>query len=240
MRKIILSATLGLLCAASVSAVQLSDIRNEVRFMILDTTTTSNNTRYSDAFLNQRINEAARELCRQTYPIYSKSLISAVTGQQEYLISTDTIKIDKVVFLINTSTSSYRKLVFSTIQSLDTDKGIMWESLPPGLPTNYYVRNNYLGIVQAPSSVYAVTNAIKVYYYKMPQDMMSDSDQPFDGIFSLQDYSNILVYGTAIKCDQDMSKPWADEQKTYDTMVQRMILDLSAQRPDSSVINVTK
>jgi len=239
MRKILI-----VLCLMSavrfVNAANLGDIRNDIRFNILDTTSTSHNTRYSDSFLNYRINQANKEIARACYPLYSSVLIGAVTGQQEYTISTDTLKIDKVVFLINTSTGSYRKLIQSTIQSLDNDKGILWEALPPGLPTNYYQKANILGLVPAPASSYANANAIKVYYYREVQDMVSDSDNPYNGIYVMQDYYTAIIYAVTWRCKHDKGSSWADDYKLYSDYVAKMQADLQTTRTDSSVITVTK
>ena len=104
-----LFAVIGLmLIGVLVNAMTLGDIRKDIRYKIHDTTDTVqvSNLRYSDAFLNTRINQVMKEISQGTYPIYNKQLINAVTGQQEYSVSTDTVKIDKVVFLITSATTS--------------------------------------------------------------------------------------------------------------------------------------
>lgn len=229
-------------CASiPLNAMTLSEMRSEVRFRIHDTTSTVNvfNLRYSDSFLNTRINQVMKEISQTAYPIYSKQLISAVTAQQEYAVSTDTIKIDKVVFLISSSTSSYRRLTYETPNSLDTDVSPTWEQNPPALPLYWYQINNKIGIVPAPSGTYSVANAIKIYYYKQPQIMLSDTDSPFDGVYSLESYHYLIVLGTVIKCKQDIGLDASGEKQIYDIGVARMAADMGAPPPRQGVINVT-
>ena len=233
-------ALLFLFLTVSGYASTLGDIRTDIRLNISDSLTQSNHQKYTDTFLNYRINQSAKEIARACYPLYTSQLIDAVTGQREYTVSTDTLKVDKVVFLINTSTGSYRKLIQSTIQSLDNDKGVLWESLPAGLPTNYYQRANIIGIVPAPSSTYANVAAIKVYYYKEMSDMVSDSDQPWNGIFAMQNYVDTLIYSVTWKCKKDKGENWQDDYKLYTDRLTKMQADLNIYRTDSTVINVTR
>lgn len=237
MRSIVLAI---LLFPSIVFGMTRSDIRDEVRLKIRDTSTTTANLRYTDAQLNKKIGFVEQEIAQATLPIYTKDLIDAVTGQIEYTISTDTIKIDKVVFLITSSTTSYKKLSNSTIQSLDNDKGLMWEGLPNGLPTNYYERGNVIGLIPAPSATYSTTNAIKVYYYKQPQGMGSDSDEPFDSIYSLRPYHYLIVLGASIKCKQDIGMSIADDVALYNQGLQQMKFEVANRLDRQTTITVTK
>jgi len=158
----------------------------------------------------------------------------------EYTVSSETAKIDKVVYMISTTTDSYKKLTFATIQSLDNEKGSTWEQLADGLPTHYYVRGNVIGLVPPPSSTYAIANALKIYYYKSPSDMVSDTDIPWDGLYFLTDYHRLIVLGVTIKCKKEKGSDITADKNEYDMLLLRMQTDLNAIRPDSQVIPITR
>ncbi len=236
-------ACLGLLYFASTSfSATLSEIRSDVRYSIRDTTATTNNYKYSDVFLNYRINQTAQEIARATLPIYTSKLISTVTGQMEYTVSTDTAKIDRVCMWQTVSTTdNYKKLTFATLSNLDDRKGSTWESSGAGNPTDYYVRGNIVGLVPKPDGAHSFTNALKVYYYKIPIDMCSDSAEPWEGIYNLKDYHSLIVIGVTYKCKKDVGdQTWKDDYTTFLSGLARMQTDLNTVRPDSQVIPIVR
>lgn len=237
MKKLIKILSILIFVPSIIYALTLSDIRDEVRLQIRDNSTTQT---YTDAQLNKRIQIVEQEIAQATYPIYTKQLISPVTGQAEYTISSDTAKIDKVVYLNTSSTTSYKKLNFSTIKSLDADKGIMWENLPSGLPTNYYTRGNIIGFVPAPGSGFCNPNSVKIYYYKKPQGVSSDSDVPFDDIYSLYPYHYLVTLGTTIKCKKDRQMDITADVQMYNTGIAQMKYDVSNEPDRAGTVTVTK
>ena len=241
MKKLILTFMMLGMFSVSGFASTLAQMLEDLRFSINDTTTTSHSPRYTDTFLTYRLNEEQKEIARATFPIYTSKLIDGVTSQTEYTVSTDTAKIDKVTYWsVPTSTDSYRRLIYATIRQLDKLKGLTWESLPAGTPTHYYTRSNVIGIVPPLSSTYAVSDAIKVYYYKSPSDLVNSTDIPFDGLYNMVDFHRLLVLGVGIRCKKEMGKPWQDDKAEYNGMLLRMQNDLSTLRPDSSVIDVRR
>jgi len=240
MVRLLLTAIFVAVLFSPAVASTLGELRNDIRYHIIDTTTTSRTTRYSDSILNYRINQAAREIARASLPTYTTKLISPTTNQQEYTISTDTAKVDKVVYQINSTTDSYRKLTYGTPQSLDNDKGLMWEQLSAGLPTHYYLRGNTLGLVPKPSGSYCFANGIKVYYYKSFADMVSDSDQPWDGQYNLIDYHYLIMLHVSIQCKDETGLPIDRDMATYNAGIARLQTDINAVRPDNQTIPVVK
>lgn len=241
MKKLLPAVLLGLFIASACFGATLSELRTDIRYAILDTTnTTTINQKYSDTFLNYRINQTAQEIARATLPIYTYDLISPVTGQMEYTVSTDTAKIDRVCYWqVLGNTDSYKKLNFATLANLDENKGLTWEGLGSGLPTDYYVRGKIIGLVPKPAGTYSHANAIKVYYYKTPMDMLSDDAEPWEGVYNLKDYHSLIVIGVTYKCKKDKGdQTWKDDYTTYMNGIARMQQDLSTIRPDSSVIPV--
>jgi hypothetical protein len=226
-------------CFATSATATLGAMRLDVRYSILDTSATAQNYRYPDAYLNTRINQVQKEIVRAVFPLYNYALITPVTGQMWYTVSTDTAKIDKVSYQINVTTNNYQPLVYSTVKSLDVDRGISWESLPSGRPLNYVVINSNIGLVPSPSGSYCFPGGMKVYYYQDAADMVLDTDLPFNGVTQYQDYSSLIVLGVTIKCKKEKGVPSTDEQGMYVAMLNQFKLDVQSERPDNSVINVT-
>ena len=240
MKKIFLAIACLFVCSFVHAGQNLGQMRYDIRYQINDTTDTSHITKYTDSFLNARINQVQKEICRMTYPLYSVGYITTSSGIATYSISTDTAKIDKVCYLISTTglINNYQKLTYSTVQSLDVDRGISWESLPVGRPLNFYELGTSIGLVPAPSITYSYANAVKIYYYQIPADMSFDADLPFNGVAYLQDYSNLIVLGVSWKCKKEKGLSWADDYTQYMTILGQMKADVSSMRPDNTTINI--
>ena len=227
-------------CFATSATATLGAMRLDIRYSILDTSATAQNYRYSDPYLNTRINQVQKEIVRAAFPLYNYALITPVTGQMWYTVSTDTAKIDRVSYQVSVTTNNYQPLVYSTIKSLDVERGISWESLPAARPLNYVVMNNSIGLVPAPSGAYCFPGGIKVYYYQSAADMVNDSDTPFNGVTPYQDYSSLIVLGVTIKCKKEKGVVSTDEQNMYLGMLGQFKMDVNNSRPDNSVINVSR
>ena len=231
------------LCLVSIfsyaRAATLGQIRNDVRYRVLDTLTVSHNTRYTDDFLNYRINEVQKEIIKATYPAYTSNIIATTAGVGEYFLSSDTLRVDKVVYMINSSTSSYQKLAYSTIQSLDTDRGLQWEALPPSRPMNYYFKGNIIGLVPRPSAAYATNYSLKIYYYHQTAQLVNDDDIAFGNIYVMQPYCSLITDGVVIKCQQDKGADWSNAYTAWQAGIAAMKNDINSTRPASTVINVT-
>jgi hypothetical protein len=196
-----------------------ADLREQVRFRIQDTTSsvTTQDYSWSSDILNKRINIVQDLIVFRTRCLYGRSIIYSTASVQEYPMPSDCIMLDRVSFSQNTSTTSYKKLAWYRLTGLDRDKGV-WEGSAAGLPQNYYERNNFVGLYPKPSSTYAGTDTIKMDYYKKANSMDSDSAVPFDGVYSLYGYHNLIIEGVVILCLQD--------RYYWDTTIQGLYLKL--------------
>ena len=222
----------------SYAGQSMGEMLVDIRYSISDSTITSHTSKYTDAVLIAKMNQVQREICRLAMPIYASQFMATTAGVQEYSISSDTEKIDKISFLLQSGTTNYQKLTFSTIQSLDTDRGINWENLPAARPMNYYLKSGVFGLVPAPSSSYSYASAMHIYYYQIPTNMVNYSDLPFNSIVWLQDYSNAIVEGVVWKCKKEKGMSWQDDYTMYNNIVGQLKSDVSNMRPDNSTINV--
>ncbi len=214
---------LCLACSLPSYALTRSEIRQEIRYDIRDTTDTVNiNNRFPDDILNSRINIVQDKIAAYTKCLRGRCLVTPVAETQEYRLPTDCVKVDRVAF-INTSgsTTTYRRLEGRTLEGLDRDH-FAWESRTSGLPQRYYVRRNLIGLDPKPSSTYAQSQSLKIDYFKKPTALDSDDDEPFDGDYSLRQYHDLVILGVVIMCKHSMGESFVDDMALYKDGLDRM------------------
>jgi len=185
-----------------VFALTRVEIKAEVRYCVRDTTSTVNNPRWSDDCLNNRVNIVQKEIALITNALKGRCLITPIAETQEYRMPNDLATIDRVSFFVSGSTTAYKKLESVSMYALDRDIA-NWENMGSGLPRQYYERRNYIGLYPKPSSTYATSQALKIDYYKKPDDLILDTSEPWDGDYSLRAYHNLIVLGVSILCKKD-------------------------------------
>jgi hypothetical protein len=211
MRKTVLTAVflLFLLCDIIFSLTR-NEILEQIRYYVNDTTGTINTSRWTDDFLRKRIDIVQTEIAIFTKCLRGRCLITPIADQSEYRMPNNLITIDRVSFLISGSTIGYKKLDWASMVGMDRDVP-HWENLSPGLPQYYYERRNFFGLKPKPARGYCAERAIKLDYYKKPDAMVDDADEPFDNDYSLRGYHQLIILGVVVMCKKDEYK-WADVQ----------------------------
>ena len=226
MKRFIYAVLIVSLLTSAGFCFDLEQVRVHSRYAIGDVTSTltTQDFRFPDYIMNERINQIQEEVCGFTRCIYDTDHITPSTGTAEYDKPAGCITIDRVAYTtVGGSTISYKQLDWTTQPGLDRDIP-RWESTTPGIPTKYYERGKKIGLYPRPSSVYSSSSAIKINFYKRADTMDSDDDIPFDGMYELYAYHRILVVGVAAWCSWDMHK-WADYERftgEYERMMERM------------------
>lgn len=222
--KKLLIAIIGLLfCAQAVFALTRSEIRYQIRYDIRDTTDTVNiNNLFSDDIINSRINIVQDEIVEYTKCLQGRCLITPIAETAECRMPSDLIAIDRVSY-INTSgsTTTYRRLIGRHMFGLDEDYPA-WESATSGLPREYYIRRNFIGLYPKPSSTYAQTKSFKLDYYKKADELDEDTDEPFDGDYSLIQYHKLIIKGVVIMCKSTMGQDYTVDKAEYIADLERM------------------
>lgn len=153
----------------------------------------------SDANLNTLLNLAAQTFVNLTDCLPTDNTFNAVTNQQDYNISsvlTDFGKIRKEgIWFYNKVSTKWKQLDSATIAYLNKTYP-SWLNAAAGLPLRYYIEGDRIGLDPKPSSTYAGTNYVKVFYYKRSADMSADTHYPFSGSTTeyphLADYEEVL------------------------------------------------
>lgn len=216
MKKLILSLALIASIAQAGDALTRLQIREQARYRLQDATSTitSQDYAWSNDIINKRINIVQEQIATYTRCLAGQKIYFSSAGIQEYDKPSDCIVVDRVAFSsVAKSTTTYQKLVWESLGSLDRDHGV-WEASPPGKPSIYYERANKIGLYPTPSSTYSGTSTIKIDYYKRPAELDGDTDIPFDGDYSLYAYHGLIIDGVVIMCLQD--------KYYFDGMIQAM------------------
>lgn len=237
MKKVLIGIIL-LFCVSAANALQWSAIESQVRLQVADVEDTTNNNRYTSADLMARANMAQNDIAFITRCLYTQYSTATVADTQEYRKPPLLITIDRVSVVQSTTTAYWKKLNSNTMPGLDRDK-MTWESYSAGPPTDYYERGDYIGLVPKPSSTYAYDTGLKIDYYKLPDEIDDDADEPFDGVYYLRPYHNLIVLGVVIMCKKDEGDWSAVQvlQAEYASMLNLMMESLRL-KPDGRIQHI--
>lgn len=202
--KRLIAAVLVLFTAVSCAlALDRGEIRDEIRNMVQDVSDNTNETRWSDATLNTRINMVQTEIEKVSRCTYGQYIATPTADTAEIAKPYDLIVIDRVTYISMTpANQQYKKLAWATINGLDRDFPT-WEYQSSSNPRYYYERGDYIGLYPKPSSVYISTGCLKIDYYKYSDEMDEDSDIPFSGISDLFPYHDLIISGVVAMCLKD-------------------------------------
>ena len=145
------------------NAASFEDIVDQVRVAIRDTGP-SDSYRYTQLDIVRAINFIHSEICNEARIPESVYSTTTVAGQAEYDLPTDISGHPlRVSYYISSSTSNFEKLSYIDIGALDSDNSV-WESRTAGLPKEYYLRADKVGLYPAPSATYSTTtwNTLKI------------------------------------------------------------------------------
>ena len=182
------------------SALQLSEIRTQVRRYILDND--SSNRRYSDAELLSFINEVQRDFINQTWATRDSTEITLVANTTYYDLPNDLIAVTQVIFIdSNSNTIELEEKTEKYFYTNEPD----FEKTAGSQPDRYFIRLSTqdanpleIAFVPVPDST-ADDGTLRVDYVDIATDLSSDTDIPFEGFRHLYPYHDALTYGTVAR-----------------------------------------
>lgn len=187
---------------------------------------------WTDADLTRWINEAAREIARRTENLQTTANISSVAGQQQYTMPVDVYRVHRVEYA--RTTSIVTPLEYRDFNNMDS---IWWSSqrITPGDPYWYTMWGfpPTLTMVVYPIPSDSISNAFKVFYYRLPATVSGDSDSVEipagwdDIVVDYCEYSALRkdgdqrwqeakgIFEDKMNHFVDMTRRWTDEAGTY-------------------------
>lgn len=128
---------------------------------------------YTSTQIDQWLNDGVADLCTAIEPLRSVTTRTTATDTMEYTLPEDLLSI-KLVQYLDTADDWYA-LTETTWETL-LRQSPNFENDASGQPAQWYKRQNIIGLVPAPSSTYADTNALRLMYSYTPDAMSGDSD----------------------------------------------------------------
>lgn len=167
-------------------SITLSDIRTQIRRDMVDVKTSTTIQRFSDTEINFLINNAQREICDVVWCLYTSTNISVLSGTTYYTLPTNYYAIERVVY------DNQYLLPEKTIALMDREDSSWISANPTNPPENYY-----LSIDKTQIGLYPCINEsskiLKVDYIKVPTDLSSDSDVPYDSNPKFYPYHELII-----------------------------------------------
>ena len=186
---------------------------------------------FSTSTLIRKINAVMNEACSLTGAIEGRAYYTTYSGVREYSLPSDCIgkKVLRAAYWISPSTSSFKRLEQFSIPELDAAYNKVWENRTSGLPINYYLRADKIGLVPAPSATYSTSTAMMVDYIKYPAQASSVtlSSYPFSGLTYLYPYHKLIVIGVIADITGNVST-----KQEYYALLERMMIEVN-DKPDA-------
>ena len=178
----------------------LSQIRDRIRTVINDKNSVTTKRQYSDAYLNEMINNVQFNIARVSWAIIKTTYVPTAANQREYSMPADYCTAHRVAYVATSSTTAsagvYKKLAWATPKNLDKDLGAYWEQLT-GIPSHYYDETpGKIGLYPAPSTT--TVYGLEVRYVALPADISissADATVPFDGLSYMYPYHRLIEKG---------------------------------------------
>lgn len=183
--------------AGNLAALNLADIRTEVRRQMRDTDATRR--RYSDALLLDYINEAQRVVVNATWLSERTTEYTLVANVTYYNLPVDLLAITNVYF--KNKQNNKIKLEANSQKAL-YGKNPDWER-QKATPFEYWLSNATSPVVSATSTLkisyipipdWQSTGTVTVWYINHVQDLALDTDVPFENRRYLYPYHVLLSY----------------------------------------------
>jgi len=218
-----------LLLSSNVFGLTLLQIRDAVRLRIKDVGISSQRQRFTDAQLNEFINQTHRDVVNVTWAVKRSTTIVLVANTTFYAMPTDFITADRLVF-------DNRNFEEESVQGLDSRfNNADWRTTD-GAPEIYFrdeQRPDDIGFYPFPDDSGNSTGTVVLGYFAIAPDLSSDSDEPFDSINRLQQYSDLLIYEPVYKVfliEGEGDK--ALEYRQYYEKRLELMVSLEGQRPN--------
>jgi len=211
MKKIVILALIGIFAfypfIGEIDAFwNRAEIRTEIRRLVNDV----NSMRWTDAVLNDRINQAQDDVAWRTRFMVNQTTVACTVGQLEYELPADCLIPIRICYDTDGSsvTTKYEELDYATLDKLDRDNGQYWETRSSGTPKEYYYRGNYVGLFPPPGQNYTGDYGdLRLHYVVRPSTMTSDSNIPYtvgsNNYRMLFPFHQLIVWHVCAQCAAD-------------------------------------
>ncbi|PIS33861.1 MAG: hypothetical protein COT38_03110 [Candidatus Omnitrophica bacterium CG08_land_8_20_14_0_20_41_16] len=207
-----LSLILLLLLATYIHALNYGEIQGIIHRLVNDTDRT--NPHFSDVTISTFVNLAQQEIAIYTFCLEGTTSYTIIDGQQEYNFYDDMFVIQRITM---------NDVVLPEISIAKLDKDTTWQTNKSSqTPSYYYVRHTTYSIIGfncIPST--ASYSQLTIQFIKLPDDLNTDGNIPFNGLKRLYPYHSIICYfASALLLYQD-NRP-IDGDRYYKMYIDRL------------------
>jgi hypothetical protein len=173
---------------------------------------------WSDAEITNWLNEGQRDVARRAEVLQANASIPTTVGVQQYDAPPDVIRIHRVEWSAGANQPIYpleyrdfnsMDSVWWTSQAITQSRPVWWTAW--GFPPN-------LKLVLYPKP--ASSGALKLFYYRMPVDMVSDTDNA-DVPTGWEDL--LVLWAEHVALRKDADRRWVEAKQLYEERLNQMI-----------------
>jgi hypothetical protein len=206
------------LCFAFVSfpayALDYGNIKTLTRSLIRDVTPSSGSPVFSNLLLGQYINIIHREMAVNTWCIEDSHTYAISGWQREFQFTDDMIAINRL-------TLDGELIEQKSIAKLD-DSTTWGINIATAVPSNYYVRHTTVSVIGFDTILStANVHSFTVWYVKNPDELVNDTDKPFNSQARLEPFHYAIVLGAASMISYAYGKP-TDGDRYYNMYIDRV------------------
>lgn len=186
--------------------MQLSELRADVRAELDEDTAGF----WTDAMLNRWINAGNLDIARRLEDLEATELQDSVASQANYDLPSDCLDYKLKRVLYKNDGTNYEPLYWIDFVQLNSIEGDQSNTLTDtGKPLRFYLWENDIWLQPVPAA--AVTDGLKLYYYKRPATLTEDTDTPEH---QTQLHSLIVLYACYRGLKRDTL--YTDSQRYFD------------------------
>jgi hypothetical protein len=196
-----------------------SEIREEILRSLKEPSTGGT---WTPAQLLRRANIVQKRICRDTKCILKfDTSITSIAGTSEYAKPSDSLKILEIRygndFLLPIAKASLDMAV------LLGNIGDPWQD-ETGTPREYYEDRTVFGLYPNPDQT---GDLISPLYVAQAVDLVADGDIPFNDLFDLSDYHDLIIDGVLWRClYEDDDDRWKESKKNFIDGMARLYRDM--------------
>lgn len=186
----VIAAFLLFVCVGSGHALTLSNLITNARVLTRDASS-STRQRFTDSQITEFLNQGQRQAISATNCIMASTSFQLSPGTTYYPLPSNFNSIARV------TRNKYGAMLELSPAALDA-RSRGWETAS-GSPTYYFVNFSSRGLVGFATfpQTAADTDTVKVDYYANANELVNNTDVPFNGIGELSEYQYALTYYAA-------------------------------------------
>jgi len=150
-------------------SITLTNLRTRVQRLLQDTSATTN----TQAFYDEKINDAQRIVAEEVHLFATSSTISSVSGTQRYSLPSDFMELYPTQYPVR-YTNATSALIKPCL--IDYDLLLEYDDLTTatGDPTYFFMEEKQIGFYAIPN--YSGSSNITIHYFEYPDSLSNGSD----------------------------------------------------------------